>query len=761
MGHGRDGEVVAGDDAVQRQSSHRRLRLPRLGHRAAPLESPDEFGRRLEKQLGVDNGRGVSAWIKEKRCLVVVDDVSSGEEWDHIRPCFDAICDGGRVVVTTRREDVARQCAGDNVYELKPLAPGEALKLLCQKVYKDDEYKLSEHMKEEANLILRRCRGLPLAIATIGGLLANRPKTSREWMNLGDHLGSELEYDRDIMRVITSSYDGLPYHLKTCFLYLSIFPENYEIRCTRLLRRWMAEGYIAKPRDMTIEEVGRRHYKELINRSMIQPSKKVRASMAVERCRVHGVVLQIILSKSVEENQLFIMDNHCNEAPQSKIRHLVVTRRKKSENMSSINLSLIRSLTVFGECPLSLITPKLRLLRVLDLEDTIGLENDDLKHVGELRHLRYLGLRGTNISALPSSLQNLVCLETLDVQDTKVTWFPHGITKLENLRYLVGGINFAKDLVEKMGKKNATKGNNNCSKTLADFVCGCYGGYKEQSQCLCSGCTCEFSVRAPERIEKLRNLLVLGVLHIAQGSEVARNLGKLTNLRRLGVDLEADGGAWMELCSSISRLVHLERLEVRSESLEFLKDTSKDKSPPKHLTSLRLCGRLGNLPSWMSSLNDLSKVKLLRTQLKQEEIRVLGKLGNLTLLGLWEDSFMEESLCFSNGTFKKLKLLYIEGLKNLKTIQIEDGTLTVLENLRVRKCLQLHDGEKGFSGVVFLRNLNELALTSCGEKPELEKALQLQIVGLANRPTLITGKSIVLRSAPSLRHFLPMEADCA
>lgn len=99
-----------------------------------PLESPDEFGRRLEKQLGVDNGRGVSAWIKEKRCLVVVDDVSSGEEWDHIRPCFDAICDGGRVVVTTRREDVARQCAGDNVYELKPLAPGEALKLLCQKV---------------------------------------------------------------------------------------------------------------------------------------------------------------------------------------------------------------------------------------------------------------------------------------------------------------------------------------------------------------------------------------------------------------------------------------------------------------------------------------------------------------------------------------------------------------------------------------------------------------------------------------------------
>lgn len=719
-----------------------------------PLDSADvdELVQRLRKQLGMKHADdlGVPAWLEEKSCLVVVDDVATREEWELISPRLGT-GSRSRVVVTTRREDVALRCVRDvlqHVYELRPLEVEgeEARNLLCRKIYKTIDHTLAKDMEEQANLILRRCRGLPLAIATIGGLLANRPKTSREWMNLREHLGSELEFNRDIRRVITSSYDGLPYHLKSCFLYLSIFPENHEIRLTRLLRRWMAEGYITKPRDMSMEEVGRRYYNELISRSMIQPSEKARASMGVERCRVHGVVLQIILSKSIDENQLFIMDKHCTEAPQSKIRHLVVTRWKINEDkMASINLSQVRSLTIFGRCPPSLISPKLRLLRVLDLEDTVKLENDDLKHIGELYHLRYLGLRKTIISRLPSSLQNLRYLETLDVQDTKVTQLPVGITKLEKLRHLVGGVNFARDLVEKT-RKNKIKCicNKNLIHTMEDFVSGCHGFMRVESPCSC--CAGQFSITTPERIEKLRNLQVLGVVHIAQGSEVARNLGKLTSLRRLGVDVAASKEVLMDLCRSISSLVRLERLEVRSESLEFLKET--EESPPKHLTSLRLCGCLGNLPKWMSSLNDLGKVKLLRTQLKQSDIEVIGNLPNLTLLALWEESFAEGSLCFSKGTFQKLKLLYIEGLENMKSIKNVEGTLPVLEKLEVKKCISLHDSEVGLSRVKFLENLNELVLTSCGDKPQLETGLQRQIRGieLAKRPKLITGKSIVTRS---------------
>jgi len=308
-------------------------------------------------------------------------------------------------------------------------------------------------MEDQARRILRRCRGLPLAISTIGGLLANRPKTSIEWRNLHEHLGAELESDlRNITKVIVSSYDGLPYHLKSIFLYLSIFPENHEIRRTRLLRRWMAEGHIAKNRDMPVEDVGERFYSELINRSMIQPSR-ANPGVRADRCRVHSILLQIILSKSIEENQLLLIEKQSNDVPQSKIRHLVVSRwKRKDEKLQNINPSYIRSLTIFGECPASLISPKMWLLRVLDLEDTSNLKNDDLKHIGKLHHLKYLCLRGTDISKLPSSLQNLRYLETLDIQDTHVRELPSGVAKLEKLRYLISGVSFTKELLQKMGE---------------------------------------------------------------------------------------------------------------------------------------------------------------------------------------------------------------------------------------------------------------------------------------------------------------------
>lgn len=69
---------------------------------------------------------------------------------------------------------------------------------------------------------------------------------------------------------------------------------------------------------------------------------------------------------------------------------------------------------------------------------------------------------------------------------------------------------------------------------------------------------------------------------------------------------------------------------------------------PAHLVSLRLCGNLSSLPNWISSLNDLGKVKLRGTQLKQEDIGRFQKLCNLTLLGLWENSYIGDSFHFCN-----------------------------------------------------------------------------------------------------------------
>uniref|UniRef100_A0A0D9XKC3 NB-ARC domain-containing protein n=2 Tax=Leersia perrieri TaxID=77586 RepID=A0A0D9XKC3_9ORYZ len=251
-----------------------------------PLDSADDFRRRLSKQLSLgvaaedDEQSVIRDYLKEKRYIIMVDDLLSQEEWEQIWPVLQLGNDKGSIViVTTRRKDVAEHCAAGRppdhkpglVYELKRLDNDQSKALLCRKVYKTSNYDLLEDMKLHMSRILKGCWGLPLAISTIGGLLSNRPKTGMEWKKLHEHLGVELESDQlqDITKVLASSYHGLTYHLKPIFLYLSIFPENNEIRRTRLLRRWMAEGYIEKNRDMPVELVGERFFNELINRSMI------------------------------------------------------------------------------------------------------------------------------------------------------------------------------------------------------------------------------------------------------------------------------------------------------------------------------------------------------------------------------------------------------------------------------------------------------------------------------------------------------------
>jgi hypothetical protein len=100
-------------------------------------------------------------------------------------------------------------------------------------VFKDgiEKYHLGPDMLDQAALIVKKCHGLPLAISTMGGFLATKPKTATEWRKVNDHIRAELDINpelRSIKTVLMRSYDGLPYHLKSAFLYMSIFPERLQ-----------------------------------------------------------------------------------------------------------------------------------------------------------------------------------------------------------------------------------------------------------------------------------------------------------------------------------------------------------------------------------------------------------------------------------------------------------------------------------------------------------------------------------------------------
>jgi hypothetical protein len=368
--------------------------------------------------------------------------------------------------------------------------------------------------------------------------------------------------------------------------------------------------------------------------------------------------------------------------------------------------------------------------------------------IGELHHLRYLSLRGTDVSKLPSSLQQLRYLETLDIQDTKVKKLPHGVVKLEKLRYILAGVKFSRDLLQKVAQVERDYQNTNKLGRSTTFLCGNRVEISNMDQ---------LSVRAPEDIEKLTNLHMLGAFNVGRGNGLSRRLGDLTNLHTLGVTITCltDKGTH-ELCQSIGKLSQLQKLEVRSHSLGFLAKMDESRIP-KHLASLKLLGDLLRLPKWISSLNDLTKVKLLGTKLEQGQVDILGNLPSVAFLGLWEKSYIGESLRFKAGQFPMLRFLDIDGLEKIQKVKIKESKLKVIDNngtqemvhampeleqLWVNNCEALRDNHQGLSGVLHLVNLNELLVKQCGDKEILTAILQEHVSKHQKRPKFLIGKII-------------------
>lgn len=178
-------------------------------------------------------------------------------------------------MLTTPIADVA--CASDvefqsYVHRMLPLSSEESWTLFVRKTFKENS--CSAHPKGVAKGILRKCEGLSLAIVSISGVLALKDKRNMdEWKVVESSLGGELEdcgkMDR-IGKILSLSYNDQPYHLKTCLLNTSIFPEDYEIENRQLNRLWIVEGFVQGRTGMTKFEVVKAYLDELNSGSLIQ-----------------------------------------------------------------------------------------------------------------------------------------------------------------------------------------------------------------------------------------------------------------------------------------------------------------------------------------------------------------------------------------------------------------------------------------------------------------------------------------------------------
>jgi len=322
------------------------------------------------------------------RYFVVIDDVWEPQSWETIKLAFVENNCGSRVIITTRKFEVAKK--SDEVYNLEPLSHDNSKKLFYTRLFGGEDKCPTNHESQLSDMILKKCGGVPLAVITMASLLLG--KSREEWFevcNSPGFYGDKNDINmKNTMHILSLSYYDLPSHLKTCLLYLSAFPEDSFIDKDSLIWMWIAEGFVEKKPERGLFEIGEEYFHELINRSMIQGVDSEVIGI-MDGCRVHDIVLDFIVSMSCKENFVSVDGTQS----QNQARRLALKNRELDLTQNT-NLPQVRSFIVWG-CDIDkwALHPRLKLIHVLALEGcTFGEGCHSLEHIGNLLHLRYLGI---------------------------------------------------------------------------------------------------------------------------------------------------------------------------------------------------------------------------------------------------------------------------------------------------------------------------------------------------------------------------------
>lgn len=501
---------------------------------------------------------------------------------------------GSRIMLTTCSYDLVTSFCilhDNHVFEVQPLRAADSKTLLLGRISTEPEGQCPEHLEEACNIVLERCGGMPLAILIMAGVLARTREVDKE--QLESYISSEEYFSAgDMKKILDICYMALPNHLKSCFLYLTVFPKKYVITKGRLIRRWIAEGFISGNGQKSSLEIGESYLNELVNRSLIQPMSSNHNDQD-EGYIVHDMIHEFITSLSAEENFVTVQGEWI---PHNMIRRLSLQYKNfefAPTMVSGTVLSHIRSMTIFGYNKGMPDLSLFQYLRVLDLEDADQLKNNHLKNVGKLFQLRYLGLGGKDINKLPEQIADLQHLETLDVRRTNITELPAAVLQLEKLHTLLSNVYLTEEVgrmkeVEELSLINISKGSS--SHSVAE-------------------------------LGKLKKLRTIGVKWSIEDTD-----SRITTYRKKLVDALKDLGE--------SNIKSLTIDNMKDNSLDFLADGWPETLKLKKFKLLSFHGYFQKITDNMvNTLSDLTHMEIGIIQVR-EALMILGGLPALVVLKL-------------------------------------------------------------------------------------------------------------------------------
>ncbi|GMP93044.1 hypothetical protein CsSME_00043037 [Camellia sinensis var. sinensis] len=404
--------------------------------------------------------------LKGRTYFIVMDDIWDTRAWLDLKICFPNDNNGSRILFTSRHEDVALQAKPNNPpLSLRFLTHNESWDLFQHKVFGKRE-NCPPELVEIGKQITNKCQGLPLSIVVVAGIFINEEKSQDRWKQVGETLKSNLAANpQACMKTLALSYIHLPGHLKPCFLYFGAFPEDFQIPLWKLIWLWIAEGFIQKIGEKSLEDVAEEYLMDLIARSLVLVTRRAYDG-GIKECSIHDLLRDFCLRKSEEEyflqqisgnhpassssyfgkwvkshfplfNPLPLSQkrtkkpafNHLTKTPQSKhfsdMSHLSICDSVNLSDVTSVITSAAktRSFLYFRSgCtpwnsaffPPNFSPPWFKLLKVLDMGSV-----DFTTYPGEIEQLillRYLALSLVSLypqTYLPDSISNLWNLETL------------------------------------------------------------------------------------------------------------------------------------------------------------------------------------------------------------------------------------------------------------------------------------------------------------------------------------------------------------
>ncbi|KAG6628434.1 putative disease resistance RPP13-like protein 1 [Carya illinoinensis] len=615
---------------------------------APSTEDPEQLQVTLQKNL------------TGKKFLLVLDDV-----WSE-KPCHQEFLSQllhygtreSKILITTRNESVALAMKATATHHLKFLPNDDCWSLFEKHAFRDGSSNADPEIKDTGRQIVKKCKGLPLAIKAIGDLLWFESNVER-WTNiLKSNLWDLHMKGTDILPALRLSYKYLPSYLKKCFAYCSIFPKDYNFKKDQLVLLWMAEGFLQQSEIETMEEVGNRYFDALVSRSLFQQSLETHESGFVMHDLVHD------LANFVTGQFGFTRLEGDNSKEIGKMTRYLSYFHRSSDNFDkNIEEDLDKAkqlrtcLALDYEGGSEIKMPRARCLSGFKLSNSIS----------KMKHLRYLDFSNCkDIKRLPDSICMLCNLQTLKLLKCwKLERLPRDMWKLIKLRHL------ELDETIKLQEMPIQMDRLKCLQTLSKFI-------------------------VSERDNGSSNIGELGKLINLRGNLLIQ---KLQNVRSANDALNANLKDKRYLEELVLKWNPPEEVLGISESQRGVIENLQCHANLKSLTINCYNGR--GFPDWIGLLlPSLSKLELLDCKYcnalpplgqlpSLNELYIVGMDGVVTV----DPEFYINSCSFRNP-FGRLKLLWLKNMPNWEdwfhlNVQNEVKTYSQLEELYIENCPKL------------------------------------------------------------------------